>query len=358
MTDRLHAIIPAGGAGTRLWPLSRPECPKYLLPLDGTTLLADTLERLNPLSSSRTVVTSAVMEAKVASSVPEGVRVLGEPTARNSMPAIGLAAAIVEVRHGKDAIVGSFAADHVVTNQAVFADVVSRAIAQARAGDIVTIGITPTHPATGYGYIRAGRILGEGETRTGARRVEEFVEKPDRATAERYLADGGYLWNAGMFVASCSRLLDELACAHPQMARDLRHLAHVWGTPQAASAWSLLPSIAIDHAIAEPAAAAGRVAVVEAPDMGWSDVGDFDSLAEFLPVKEGAAITGPVEPGVIDSPDAVCVTTDEDTEEIYVLGIPGAVVVRDGRRTIVTTRQQAQRVTELSALANKQEGHQ
>ncbi|MET0999894.1 MAG: mannose-1-phosphate guanylyltransferase, partial [Marmoricola sp.] len=247
--SRLWAVVPAGGAGTRLWPLSRAASPKFLLDLTGSgrTLIQATADRLEPLVGERVVVvTGAAHEEAVRRQLPQLDQVIAEPSPRDSMAAIGLAAARLELAD-PDALIGSFAADHVITNEAAFAACVSEAADVAAGGLLVTIGIEPTHASTGFGYVRGGEALPGFPT---ARVVTEFVEKPDAARAEAYVRSGEYRWNAGMFLARASTLLDLLAEAHPDLAAGLRAIA---ADPSSLEdRWPGLTRIAIDHAVAEP----------------------------------------------------------------------------------------------------------
>lgn len=215
---KLHAIIPAGGVGARLWPLSRRAQPKFLIDLTGAgrSLLQATVDRLAPLTEQTLIVTGSAHEAAVRDQVP-GADVVVEPSMRGTMGAIGLAAAIIQRTHG-DVVVGSFAADHLIQDDEAFQDAVRAAIASAEAGYVVTIGITPESPSTAYGYIHAGSDMtgSDGKDDDGAPTspqrvptlaVESFVEKPDASTAAAYLESGEYFWNAGMFVAKASVLL-------------------------------------------------------------------------------------------------------------------------------------------------------
>lgn len=243
-------VIPAGGSGTRLWPLSRPERPKFLLDLTGSgrSLLQQTLDRLAPIAEAPPlVVTGAAHAAAVREQLDgTGARVLVEPTPRNSMPAIALAAAVAEREH-PGAVIGSFAADHLVADVPALHAAIAAARAAAAQGYLVTLGIRPTAPATGFGYIeRAGgtdradradgvdEVMGEqaaGELEgTGAVPVAAFVEKPDRARAEEFLAGGRHLWNAGMFVVRAAVLLEELAAELPPLAAGAREIAAALGT--------------------------------------------------------------------------------------------------------------------------------
>lgn len=298
-------VIPAGGAGTRLWPLSRRSHPKFLLDLtgSGSSLLQQTLARLAPLSDLPPIVVTgtshaAAVEDQIAASGFEA-RVIAEPSPRNSMPAIALAAAVLE-REQPDAVIGSFAADHLIVDTEGFARSVTAARRAAELGYLVTLGIEPTHPATGFGYIeqRTATNAMDGHDAAalrsmGARPVVRFVEKPDRARAEEFLASGDFLWNAGMFVVGATVLLDALSQQIPSLAEGARSIAAALGTDREeeamAGTWPALTSIAIDHALAEPLAAAGRVAVVPA-GFDWDDVGDFRALARQL--RAGTDLTG------------------------------------------------------------------
>jgi mannose-1-phosphate guanylyltransferase len=218
-------VVPAGGAGTRLWPLSRAARPKFLLDLTGSgrSLLQQTVDRLAPLVGDRVLVVTGVPHRDaVLGQLPHlpDAQVVAEPSPRDSMAAIGLAAAILE-RDDPRAVLGSFAADQVITGEDSFRSCVQEAVDVARSGLLVTVGIQPTHPATGFGYIRSGAPL---EGRPSARRVEEFVEKPDAERARAYVEDGRHRWNAGMFVVQAGVLLDLLAENHPELAAGLREV--------------------------------------------------------------------------------------------------------------------------------------
>jgi mannose-1-phosphate guanylyltransferase len=350
--ESFWAVVPAGGAGTRLWPLSRASAPKFLHDLtgEGRTLLQATIDRLAPLSGERVlVVTGAAHRAAVTTQLPElpAGAVIAEPSPRDSMAAIGFAAAMLE-REAPDAIMGSFAADHVIRDAAAFRECVRRAVAAAADDWLVTIGIDPTHPATGFGYIRMG-----AEIAPGTFAVEQFVEKPSLEVATDYVASG-YVWNAGMFVVKPTVLLDLLAENHPDLARDLRAIAA--GELDLAETWPTLTKIALDHAVAEPAADAGRVAVV-AGSFGWDDVGDFASLGAILAAPDASSDAGLTVLGdarlvrVIDSTGLI-VTGDRT---IAVIGLDDVVIVDTGDALLITTRERAQDVKKV-VEALKSEG--
>ena len=340
-----HAVIPAGGAGTRLWPLSRAGHPKFLLDLTGSgrTLLQATVDRLSPLTEGLVVVTGTRHAQAVAAQLPElaAGQVLAEPSPRDSMAAIGLAAAVLLERHGEDVVIGSFAADHVISGTAAFEQTVREGVVAARAGYVVTIGIRATEPSTAFGYVRSGASLGLDEA-PRAQHVAGFTEKPDAQTAAEYLATGEYRWNAGMFIASARVLLDHLAAQLPALAAGLLEIAAAWDGPDGPDAlarvWPGLTKIAIDHAIAEPVAAAGGVAVVPG-DFDWDDVGDFASLAGLL---AGGTLGDAAAVQRIDADGSLVVAADGRT--VTVVGLPDAVVVDTPGAVLVTTRAHAQSV--------------
>lgn len=350
---RLHAIIPAGGAGTRLWPLSRRDHPKFLHDLTGSgrSLLQATVDRLETLTDSITVVTGTAHAAAVRHQLPHlpAGAVLAEPSPRDSMAAIGLAAAVLADRHpDEQVIIGSFAADHVITDDAAFGAAVRTAMAAAGAGHIATIGIEPTGPATGFGYIEAGAVLPQFGAGPAVHGVRAFTEKPDAGTAAAYLDTGRYWWNAGMFVVAADVLLDHLAREQPDLAAGLQRIAAAWSTPQLdevlARRWPALRAISIDHAIAEPVAAAGGVVMVPAT-FGWDDVGDWAALRYVLPPAAGcssadpahldAGLRAPAGAGAERSAGDGQVHVLGHAEQVLSDGAPGAVVVPGTGRTVV-----------------------
>jgi mannose-1-phosphate guanylyltransferase len=346
------AIIPAGGVGKRLWPVSRSDRPKFLLDLTGAgrSLIQQTWDRLAPLAGPARVLVVAGENhaAPVAAQLPglPAANLVAEPSPRDSMPAIALAAASGQRRFG-DLVFGSFAADHVITGGDLFEQAVVGAYLAAAEGLIATIGVKPTGPATAYGYIEAGDPVGLVD-RPDVRFVKSFKEKPDRVTAERHLASGRHRWNAGMFIFKASVLLGHLATLRPALADGIAQLADAWDTGRrgqiASRVWPRLERIAIDHAIAEPVAALGGLATVPG-DFAWSDVGDYDSLAELTPSGWAALADGPA-PRLVDSPGALVV--NETDQAVSVLGLPGVVVAISHGQVLVTRRDHAQHVKDLS----------
>jgi mannose-1-phosphate guanylyltransferase len=324
-------VIPAGGAGTRLWPLSRTSSPKFLHDLTGCgrSLLQETVDRLAPLVEDRfLVVTGAAHRDAVVAQLDalDPAAVLAEPSPRDSMAAIGLGAALLE-RRDPEAVMGSFAADHVVTDPDAFADAVR----------LVTLGIEPTHASTAFGYMLVGQPLAE---HPGAHVVAGFVEKPAIDLADEYLASGSYRWNAGMFVVRPRVLLDLLARWHPDFAERLRGLAA--DPSRIKEVWPSLPRIALDHAVAEPASDLGRVAVVPA-SIGWEDVGDFDSLAGLLEADLGhLTILG--DDDAVNGIDSSGLVVAAGGRVISVVGLDDTVVVDTPDALLVTSRARAQDV--------------
>lgn len=341
-----YAVIPAGGSGTRLWPLSRMSSPKFLHDLTGSgaSLLQDTVARLTPLCGERLVVVTGARHAEaVTASLPtlSGDNLIVEPSPKDSLPAIGLAAAVLELRD-PGAILGSFAADHVITDQAAFEQCVAEAVAVARTGVLATLGIEPSHPATGFGYVQPGSAYedtGEGAHR--ARWVSAFVEKPPKEVAEGYVA-AGYLWNAGMFVVRASALMSMIERWEPELAAGLRAIAAARAT--IADVWPTLPARSIDRAIAEPAASAGCVAVVPAR-FGWDDIGDFASLADHLPastLQTGLRVLG-AQDRVLGL-DSTGVVAPRSGRTVVLLGLADVVVIDTPDAVLITTRDRAQDV--------------
>jgi len=283
--DTLFPVIMAGGSGTRFWPLSRRAFPKQFLPLSSDkALLAETLERLGALAPPKQcyVVCGRSHLAVARKHLPEVPKPnwLAEPQARNTAPAIALALAHISKKK-PDALVAVFPADHHVSNPKALRLCLSRAMALANEGHIVTLGIVPSRPETGYGYIRRGGPLGEGGK---AHKVEAFVEKPDEATAKAYVASGDYFWNAGIFVFRADVMLEAFGKYMPEVAQALLRIRASLGKAGAEAVlqreFKKMTATSIDFGVAEKA---DNMAVVPA-DVGWHDVGSFQALEEVKPV--------------------------------------------------------------------------
>ncbi len=356
----MYVVIPAGGSGTRLWPLSRAANPKFLHPLtgDGRTLIQATIDRLAALAPpERTfVVTGGAHVAAIARQIPDlpDGNILVEPTPRDSAAAIGLAAAII-ARRDPTAIMSSFHADHLVRDEDLFRETVRLAVRAAQDGTLMTIGIAPTAPETGYGYIQQGEALGLD----GACTVRQFKEKPSRELAASWLAEGGYLWNSGMFVWRCTAFLDELARQQPALHEGLAEIAADWDTPEGeetlARIWPTLPKVAIDIAVMEGAAAAGRVGTIPG-HFGWNDVGDWDTLATVLARTAGENVVL----GGDDSRHLAVDTTNSliapgGERIIATVGVSDIIVVDTPDALLVCARDRAQDVKQLVETLKAQE---
>ncbi|WP_375401482.1 mannose-1-phosphate guanylyltransferase [uncultured Amnibacterium sp.] len=349
--DRFYSVIPAGGIGSRLWPLSRADAPKFLHDLTGSgqTLLKETWDRLAPISGDQRVmvVTGRAHRAAVEEQLPllQDHNVVLESEPKDSSAAIGLAAAILE-RREPGVIIGSFAADHVIGDIRRFRRAIVEAIAVADAGYIATVGILPTEPSIGFGYIKRGTPLAVPGA-PSALLVERFVEKPDLETARGYLDSDDYFWNASMFIARADVLLAEMAKTEPELVAGLQRLAEAWDTDDRGAVvdrvWPSLKKVAIDYSVAEPAAKAGRLAVVQG-DFPWDDVGDFASIAKLQSGGRGSdlAILGAHARVLADSSSGIVVS--DSARLITLIGVEDIVVVDTADALLVTTSAHAQRV--------------
>jgi mannose-1-phosphate guanylyltransferase len=328
----------AGGSGTRFWPRSRVRVPKQLLPiLGGRSMLQETVARLAPVVPRRhvAVVTGRVHARAVRAQLPGLRHLLVEPAARNTAAAVAFAALHV-ARHAPDAVLAVLPADHAIGDVVAFrADLALALDAAARTGALVTLGIPPTHPETGYGYIRTGAAV--RGTRGRIARVQAFVEKPARAHAVALLAAGGTLWNAGIFAWRVEVILAELRRHVPAVVAPLERALARGGTRALADAYRTLPAVSIDRGVLERAA---DVLVVRAR-FPWSDVGSWASLGALWAAQGNGhgALRGAVVP--VDSRGCV---VDSPRRLVALLGVDDLVVIDTPDALLVCRKDRAQDV--------------
>lgn len=336
------AVILAGGSGTRFWPLSREASPKQLIHLyGGKSMLEHTISRLRGLVPKDRVL--VVCGERLLDATQQEISFLDrsnfltEPVARNTAPAVGLAAAVAASRWD-DEVVAVLPSDHYVRDEQGFRARLAEAEEAATHGYIVTLGITPTRPETGYGYIRYAPL---DMVTDEAHRVEEFVEKPNFETAVGYLESGDYVWNAGIFVFRPSTMLAEFERQQPAMFQGLQRIAQAWDTPEAhhvlGREFAQMKSISVDYAIMEHA----RNVAVLPTSVGWSDVGHWAAVDSVLNADDNGNL---VHGGVvaIDTRDSLMFDTTDGV--MAVVGLDGVVVVRTDDAVLVIPRHRAQDV--------------
>jgi len=344
-----YVVIPAGGSGTRLWPLSRSQEPKFLLDLLGTgrSLLVETVRRLEPFADiSRVVVVTGQAHHEAVRAqlpeLPEG-NVLVEPVGKNSAAAVGLAAYVLNQTHPQ-AVLGFFAADHVVGDDDEFQRIVGRAIEAAHHGQLVSIGITPTEPSSAYGYIKVGQSVPGLES---VQTVKEFVEKPSYVDAQRFVQAGSYLWNAGIFVGLAKNVVAAFEEFAPELAAGLSDIASRLASGASFSAqWGALPAVAFDYAVAEPAAQANRFLVVPG-EFGWRDVGDFATLASAQSDRATTETVVVGDSSRVHPRDSSGIVVAGSGRIITVLGVHDIVIVDTPDALLVTTKDRAQEVKKI-----------
>lgn len=344
-----YAVIMAGGGGTRLWPVSRKKHPKHVLPLLGErTLFQSTLDRLDGfIPPERTLVVTAAEQAeelKKQAPQPPAANFLIEPMPRGTAPVIGLAAAVLAKRDPEAAML-ILPSDHFIRNRDLFHLVMRIAVHVARKDYLVTLGITPTFPATGYGYIQRDAALPE-KFDYPVYRVLHFTEKPDEAKARAMIAGGDHSWNSGMFIWRADRILDEFARQMPDLKAALGRIGAAWSTSEQetvlGSEWPRLKPETIDYGIMEHAA---NVAVLPAGGLEWSDVGSWDSLFDVLLPDEYGNVVVNSEHISLETRDSLVYSTEKKL--IVTIGVDDLILIDSGDALLVCRRDQAQQVRQV-----------
>jgi len=349
MDDHLYAVIMAGGIGSRLWPRSRNHIPKQFLDLLGPqTMLQETVQRIEPLVplSRLFVVVSQDHAQRVVEQVPglPAENLLVEPCRRNTAPCIGLAATVLR-RRDPAAVMAALPADHYIADGAGFCRAIEAAVQMAADDYLVTLGITPNQPHTGYGYIQRGVLLSQvGEL--AVFRVRRFTEKPDAATAQQFIDSGEYYWNAGIFVWRAQTILAEMARWAPALAEELQAVSEAWNTPRRAqvlaAAWSRVPKVSIDYAVMEKAT---QVAVLPV-DIGWDDIGNWATLSRLLSKDErDNLVHGGGRTMLLDTAGTYVYTTGKRL--VATAGVQDLVIIDTPTALLVCHKAEAQAVKEI-----------
>jgi mannose-1-phosphate guanylyltransferase len=372
-----YAMIMAGGAGTRLWPMSRNARPKQLLPLihepgakKPLSLLEIAARRLDGLvpPERRFICTGESFRSQIREALPEFTddRILGEPTGRDTVNAVGFGAAVFE-KLDKNAVFCVLTADHLIRPESVFrerAELAFRMVEQDPSR-LVTFAIKPTYAATGFGYVERGTaingIVDDKKKPIGkglAFRVTRFVEKPDAPRAQAYFESGHFAWNSGMFVFHARTFMDCLKRFKPESHDGLKKIQAAWGTPGQRevidAVYPTLPRISVDYAVMEPASRDEQVSVCTVlTDVDWLDVGSWPSFGQTLePDADGNRIAGNTRAVLLDGENNLIVS-DDPAHTIAVLGVSDLIVVHTKDSTLVMPREKAEQLKKLHAMVEE-----
>lgn len=354
--DHTYAVIMAGGGGTRLWPISRKEHPKHLLPLLGeVTLFQDTLDRLDnflPVDQIY-VVTTAQQEQELKYQAPKipVKNFLIEPMPRGTASVVGLAATVL-LKHDPEAVMLVLPSDHFIRNKEQLHLALRAAVQVARKGFLVTIGIPPINPATGYGYIKLSAALPD-LVDYPVYGVAQFIEKPDEAKARLMMSSGDYLWNSGIFIWRADRILSEFNRLMPSLMARLKRIGESWENPEQGSRlkseWSQIKTETIDYGIMEHAL---NLAVIPAAGLEWSDVGSWDSLFGLLhPDKDGNVVVNSLH---LSFETHNSLVYSEQEKLVVTIGVDDLIVVDSDDALLICHREQAQQVRRVIERLKKQ----
>lgn len=350
-------VILAGGSGTRFWPRSRRARAKQVLALDGErSMIQQTVERLKPLAGlDRTwIITNEYLAHEIADQLPglPPAQIVQEPVARNTAPACGLAAFLIE-KQNPEAVLGVFPSDHVIADEPRFLKALQKGIALAAAGDnIVVLGIEPARAETGYGYIETGDLAGEGE----ALHVRRFIEKPNQNRAEEFVAAGNYYWNSGMFLWSARTLADAVREHLPETAPLLESIAKTFGTPQFDEVFRKLypkcENISVDYAVLEPRSAKGEHLsnlYCLPSEFGWNDLGSWASLYEY---QHDTRLRGDPDGNVADTGGHLAIEAADNyifspKKFVALVGVENLVVVDTEDALLIARRDHSQDVGKI-----------
>jgi mannose-1-phosphate guanylyltransferase len=350
MDEHNYAVIMAGGGGTRLWPVSRKNKPKQLLPLLGKeTLFQSTVYRLTELFPLQRILVVTVEDQmhQMRGQVPDipEENYLIEPSPRGTASAVGLAAAVVKKRDPQ-AVMAILPSDHFIRNQDLFHYLLRAAFDVARQNYLVTLGITPLSASTAYGYIQQGEPL-KGDFKYPVYRVKGFKEKPDEKTAHEFLRFGSYSWNSGMFVWQASSILSEIEKQMPVLSSALAEISAAWGTPKQNEVfrthWRALKSETIDYGIMERAE---NVAVLPASGLGWNDVGSWDTLFDVLFPDMTGNVAVNAQHLALETNNTLVYGADNE-RLIVTIGLDDTVVVDSGDVLLICKSDQAQKVRDV-----------
>ena len=348
-------MIMAGGSGTRLWPMSRGETPKQLIGLfDGKSLLEIAAVRLDGIvaTEQQWVCTNQKHQEIICEKLglPTS-QLLGEPEPRDTLNAVAFTAAVL-LKQDPDAIFAVLTADHIIRPQDEFAKCldIGFSLVEEDAARFVTFGITPTFPATGYGYVELGETICDG-----ARICKRFVEKPNKQTAEEYIASGNFAWNSGMFIFHAGSFLSALERLQPKSYADIKRIADAWGTDKQQSVLSevypSLPKISVDYGMMEPASSDDAITLCTVPmAVQWLDVGSWPSYGDTLKADSNGNKSD-TKSLHLDSKNVLCVSSDK-SHTITTIGCEDLVIVHTDDATLVFPASEAQRVKEMHGLVD------